>query len=144
MIQPRLWPWTEFISSGGQESQHLIVQHQPFTCLMRFPGWPHVICVVLTPCIFKCILSSFKELSTFSRSPTDQISVSFSDLSSSSQVQHIHCSFSSYFWTRFISPGSQTCHHLFSICIPNPDNLMVSVTTYKDNLFFILLKYSCL
>ena len=31
MIQPRLWPQIEFISSGGQESWHVIVQQQPFT-----------------------------------------------------------------------------------------------------------------
>ena len=34
MIKSHLWPWIEFFSSGGQESQHLfVVQQQPFTLL---------------------------------------------------------------------------------------------------------------
>ena len=33
MIKPRLWPWIEFFSSGGQESQRIfVVQQQPFNC----------------------------------------------------------------------------------------------------------------
>ena len=32
MIKPRLWPWIEFFSSGGQESWCLcVIQQQPFT-----------------------------------------------------------------------------------------------------------------
>ena len=30
MVKPRLWPRIEFFSSGGQESQRLFVQQQPF------------------------------------------------------------------------------------------------------------------
>ena len=31
-IQPRLWPWIEFFSSGGHEPRHLcMLQQQPFT-----------------------------------------------------------------------------------------------------------------
>ena len=127
----------DFLKGRGYLCDEPQINISSTALLMGFPGWQHVICMVLTPCIFKCILSEFKELSAFSRSPTDQISVSFSDLSSSFQVPHTHCSFSSYFWTRFISPGSQTCHHLFSLCIPNLGNLMVSVTTYKDNLHIL-------
>ena len=35
MIKPRLWPWNEFFSSGGQESQRLFLQQQPFKSKRR-------------------------------------------------------------------------------------------------------------
>ena len=37
MIQPRLWPRIEFLSSGGQESWRLIVQQQPFKEALQIP-----------------------------------------------------------------------------------------------------------
>jgi len=35
VIKPRLYPWNEFFSSGGQESQRLFLQQQPFKSKRR-------------------------------------------------------------------------------------------------------------